>query len=165
MRKYGIEHFNISIVEDDIPNEILNEREKYWIKEFNSYSNGYNATAGGEGTFKYDYEQVVQLYQQYQNIHEVARILNADRTTIEDILHNLNVPILTAAEVSRKQKSKPVLQLSLNDEIIAEYPSLIEAERITGVKFGSISNVCRNKTKTAGGYKWRYKMVDELRRP
>ena len=31
INKYGIEHFHIELVEDNIPNEILNLRERYWI--------------------------------------------------------------------------------------------------------------------------------------
>lgn len=48
MRKYGIEHFYIEEVEkcEDI---YLNEREKYWIKQYDSFHNGYNSTEGGDG--------------------------------------------------------------------------------------------------------------------
>ena len=39
IKKYGIENFHIELIEEtDSPNE----REIYWIKEKNSYSNGYN---------------------------------------------------------------------------------------------------------------------------
>lgn len=48
MRKYGIEHFSIEIVEEPDIN-ILNDREIYWINYYNSYVNGYNATIGGDG--------------------------------------------------------------------------------------------------------------------
>ncbi len=44
--KYGIENFNFEIIEKDIEN--YNEREKYWIRYFDSYENGYNLTEGGE---------------------------------------------------------------------------------------------------------------------
>lgn len=49
MNKYGIEHFSIIIIEDNIDNNILPQREQYWIKYYNSYYNGYNATIGGDG--------------------------------------------------------------------------------------------------------------------
>ena len=49
MRKYGIEHFTIEAIEE-CPINILSEREKYWISEFDSYHNGYNATLGGDGS-------------------------------------------------------------------------------------------------------------------
>jgi len=32
----------------------VNEREKYWIKFYDSYYNGYNATLGGEGRKEYE---------------------------------------------------------------------------------------------------------------
>ena len=48
MRKYGIEHFTIIKIEQ-IDNNLLNEREIYWIKYYNSYKNGYNMTEGGDG--------------------------------------------------------------------------------------------------------------------
>lgn len=49
MHKYGIEHFQINVIEDNISQNILEEREKYWIKYYNSYFNGYNGTIGGDG--------------------------------------------------------------------------------------------------------------------
>lgn len=47
MRKYGIQNFHYEILEE-CKYEMLNEREVYWIKEKDSYNNGYNMTLGGE---------------------------------------------------------------------------------------------------------------------
>ena len=50
-KKYGIENFDFSIIEIVPPNkDILNEREKYWIKYYDSYNNGYNLTEGGDSS-------------------------------------------------------------------------------------------------------------------
>lgn len=46
-RKYGIENFSFQVIEECSINE-LNEKEKYWIKKYNSYNNGYNQTLGGD---------------------------------------------------------------------------------------------------------------------
>jgi len=54
-------------------------------------------------------------------------------------------------------RSKTTLQLNLNDEIVNEFGSAREASKITGINYGTISNVLINKGKTAGGYKWKYK--------
>ncbi len=50
IRKYGIEHFKVEVLEECDTLEQLNEREIFWIKELNTkYPNGYNLTDGGEG--------------------------------------------------------------------------------------------------------------------
>ena len=64
MRKYGIDNFSISIIEECSDIEI-NEKEIYWINKLNTYSNGYNATKGGDGKSYLDYDLIVNLYKQY----------------------------------------------------------------------------------------------------
>lgn len=49
MRKYGIENFDFSIIEE-CPTEKLDEKEKYWIKYYDTYNKGYNMTKGGDGS-------------------------------------------------------------------------------------------------------------------
>lgn len=64
--------------------------------------------------------------------------------------------------------SKAVLQFTLDNQLVAEYPSTAEASRKTGISQGSISNCCNGKTrkhtdghyfkrKSAGGFIWKYK--------
>lgn len=45
-RKYGLENFSFEVIEE-CHQENLNEREQYWIAQFDSYFNGYNQTLGG----------------------------------------------------------------------------------------------------------------------
>ena len=50
IRKYGYDSFVLDILEEDIPRSELDDREKYWIKEMDSFGeNGYNMTEGGDG--------------------------------------------------------------------------------------------------------------------
>jgi group I intron endonuclease len=52
IRKYGVENFNIEIIEEcDVSN--IYEREKFYITEFRTYDNGLNSTFGGEGCLGY----------------------------------------------------------------------------------------------------------------
>lgn len=54
IRKYGFDNFKIDIVEDDIPYEDLDNKEIYYIKQYNTICpNGYNITDGGQ-TYKTD---------------------------------------------------------------------------------------------------------------
>ena len=57
-----------------------------------------------------------------------------------------------------KRERKWVIKLNTNNEILHFYPSLREAERSTGISNAHISECCRGKIKTAGGYIWKYTM-------
>lgn len=51
---------------------------------------------------------------------------------------------------------KPVIQLDFNDNYIASFASIKEAEKVTGIHHTNISTVCKGKRELAGGYKWEY---------
>ena len=72
MRKYGIEHFTISLI-GEYPVSELSDKEIFWIAEKNSYHNGYNATRGGEGKQLYDYDEFVAKYLEGKLIKDIAK--------------------------------------------------------------------------------------------
>lgn len=41
VNKYGIDNFEITILEKDVPKEKLNEREQYWMDYFQAYDSDY----------------------------------------------------------------------------------------------------------------------------
>lgn len=49
LRKYGWEDFDLTILEENINYENIDEREIYWIKYYDSFNKGYNSTIGGKG--------------------------------------------------------------------------------------------------------------------
>ena len=59
--------------------------------------------------------------------------------------------------IRESNPSKPVLQFSMNGELISEYTSIREAERQTGCPNQSICQCCKGKRKSCGGYIWKYK--------
>jgi len=61
--------------------------------------------------------------------------------------------------IKEKSKSKNVLQLDLQDNVLNDFNSIREAERKTGVCRRHISGCCNKakKHKTAGGFKWKFK--------
>lgn len=65
----------------------------------------------------------------------------------------------TGKNSSAYGSGKAVIQLTKNNEFVAEYISSYEAEQITGIYRDSIRQVCRhiNNRKTAGGFRWMFK--------
>jgi hypothetical protein len=59
-----------------------------------------------------------------------------------------------AIEKRRQKTMKPILQLSLNGDIIKRWDSATEAKDMLGIK--TIPDCLRNRCKTAGGYVWKY---------
>lgn len=52
--------------------------------------------------------------------------------------------------------SKPILQCSLNGDVIQRFDSIHCAERATGILNNAICACLRGRARTSGGYKWRY---------
>ena len=56
---------------------------------------------------------------------------------------------------SIEKRSKPVVQCSMNGEIIKKYDSSKEAERETGIFASNIAKACSGRNKSAGGFRWK----------
>ena len=104
-KKYGIENFTFEEIEE-VSNELLDEREKYWIKVYNSYYDGYNSTIRGRdiSLYEWDEEEVIALYHQEKSARKVAKIIRCDHSTIDAILNRNNVERYSTAN----QFSKPL---------------------------------------------------------
>lgn len=53
-------------------------------------------------------------------------------------------------------RSKSVIQYDKDTNIVAEYKSAKEAERLTNISNGNINKVCNGIRKSAGGYTWKF---------
>lgn len=105
MRKYGIEHFHIELIEEtDSPEE----REKYWIEQKQSFKQGYNATLGGDGKKYLDYDLVIASYKEIKSVKDTAISLGISSDSVSNILHTNNIPIITSSEVIQKKYGKVV---------------------------------------------------------
>lgn len=102
-RKYGVENFTFEEIEE-VENDLLDEREKYWISFYDSYYNGYNSTIGGRLVQLYDWDvdQIIELYMELKSARKVAEQLKCDHSTIDHILNANKVPRFSIAEQAGK---------------------------------------------------------------
>ena len=91
MRKYGYDNFTFEILEE-CNTALLNEREMFYIKHFNSFNDGYNQTLGGDSTIqtsKLTVEQVLEiqdkLLTQNYTLKSLSEEYGVHRDTIRDI--------------------------------------------------------------------------------
>ena len=54
------------------------------------------------------------------------------------------------------RKTRKVIQLDINGNIINTYNSIKEASKTTSISTTSITSVCKGRRITTGGFKWAY---------
>lgn len=158
MRKYGIEHFSIRLLEETTEPEL---REIYWINQKNSYTNGYNATLGGDGKKYLDYEQVIKLYVRLENQKAVAETLGISEDTVRKVLKSANISI-----IKNPTQRKAVNQMTLSGEVCQTFSSCSNAARYlicngySTAKLNTVTNKiteCANgKRKSGYGFMWSF---------
>ena len=89
-RIYPKDKFSFSIIEECKKDELY-EKEKFWIKFYDSYNNGYNQSEGGEGASKISEEQlkniVVDLKNTDLSITQLSEQYKLHKRTI-DLINN-----------------------------------------------------------------------------
>lgn len=169
MRKYGKNNFYIEEIEE-VDNSLLNEREKYWIRELDSYKNGYNATYGGqEGYCIHSIEEKKLWYDLYKSgltITEIGKKLKCSTNSIRRELEQKEDfnqikrehYSISSKKVKRKKKINPICQYDLKGDLIKEYLGIFEIkEKLGEAARRSVQNVLTRKTGTYLKSRWAYK--------
>ena len=102
-KKYCLDNFSFEALEK-VDNDKLDEREKYWIDYYDSYKNGYNMTLGGGSIelYKWDLQEILDLYHLHKSARKVAEIIGCDHSTIDHLLNANNIPRYSRGEKFNK---------------------------------------------------------------
>lgn len=163
MRKYGIENFTIEKIEE-CENDIVNEREQYWIQFYNTYAHGYNGTLGGDGSLlEFPEEEVMEIITKYKNgerLDHLCKEYHHDYDTIKRIFKEKGISINTnAGPMKLAKRIYAVNPLTL--EIEMEFPSISEAGRQlceegkSPVALAGQLSRAKNTKRISHGYLWR----------
>ena len=164
MRKYGIENFEISLLEETNNPE---EKEIYWIEKKGSFKYGYNATKGGDGKKYLDYDLIIATYEKLQNVKKTSELLQIDEGYCSKILKQHNIHILSGSEVTKQKYGIPVgmFDKKNSNKLLKTFSTYNEAakwlveNKLTNCKLSTIhthiSEVANGKRKSAAGYIWK----------
>lgn len=162
--KYGVENFDfeelIRVSSRDLNHlrVMLNTLEKFYIKKYNTYKKGYNATIGGEGTN--GYKMSPEALENNRKAHLGCKLTKEQKKKIGDALRGrTREPEMIARGAIKRRK--PVLQYSIDGEFIKEYEGISFIENYDRT---SISMCCSGKLNQAYGYIWRYKTSEDFPR-
>lgn len=162
MNKYGLENFKIEQIEE-CDNDVLDDREIFWIKQYGTYGNGYNCTGGGEGGVKDYHEDIDEIISRYlagERLDKLCKEYKHDYASIKPKIEAKGIKIDTNA--GPKKLSKGVVALDpKTKEIVAFYESISAAARAIcepGKNARAIANHIsryKNTQSVSHGFLWR----------
>ena len=191
LKKYGWENHYFEIIEE-CSVEQLDVREMYWGQFYNTLEDGLNLRLGKGGglmsertknkiskansrpkpiNFNSKLKKPVlqfslegELIKEYSSLTEAIKILGFRiHEALRGVVKTAGGYIFIYKDkwdgikpsISSDGHSIPIIQLDLNEDFIREWTSTSQAQK--ELNLTSILNCLKGKTRTAGGYKWKYK--------
>lgn len=137
---YGWPNFKYEVLEDGLTKEEAEIKEREYIEKFNTiYPFGLNLQSGG-----------LKGRKNHSTTKEKLSQFQYGKTRSEEFKRKVSDSCM-----NHPDHSKRVQQFSKDGQIIAEYPSIMEAYRQTGINFRHISECTQGKRKSAGGFIWK----------
>ncbi len=158
IQKYGWDNFEHIILEENIPTELISEREAYWAGYYHAIApEGYTLKTG-IGDQIITSEEFSKMRSRiskevWQNPEYRKKISDARKKEWENPeVRNKCLKNLDRTGKGGQTRSKKVRCI----ETGKIYVSTREAERQTGTAHSGISQVCNGIRKTANGFHWEY---------
>lgn len=177
IKKYGWDNFEHEILESGLTMTEASEKERYYIKKYNSLiPNGYNCAEGGYNYASSEYSRqknselksipviCIETGEVYKSSHEVEAKLgikhtNVSKATIDRYRTSGGFHWMKYEEYLKNGYSE-VLNPNKKHVICIETQKVYESSRKafedTGVDSSYIYRCCAGKTKTAGDLHWQY---------
>ena len=148
IRKWGWNAFEGRVLEE-VYEEDLNELEKFYIEQFDSFKNGYNSTLGGDGVRGYNYNEEAKKNQsiaqkkRFEDPKEREKQSLAGKKHYEDEKEREKISIANKKrykDTKEREKTSKAMKKSWEDPKRRKKQS----EKLSGEKNGNARNVyCR----------------------
>lgn len=160
INKYGWDNIQHAILYMRLTKEEAEEKEKALIKRFNTNNKlyGYNIEGGGSLNKEVSDSTREKLRQNSLGKHpseETRKKMSESHKGMKCHLYGKHLSE-EHKENLRQLKSKKVLQIGTDGNVIAIYPSMKSAAEKMNVTRQAISSCCTGKTKQCKGYLWRW---------
>ena len=144
----------------------LAQKEKEYVLLYDSLENGYNSDSGGgmqKTVFQYDTENG-RLINAFDSLKSAAKAVGTNKSAISNACLGISKTckgyywsyIHPVPYILNDERKKTVIQFDLKGNLLAEFQSVAEASRNTGVSRTCISRCCRGERDKSGGYIWKY---------
>lgn len=138
LHKYGIQNFNIEVIDYAENKDELNKKESYYIKFFNcKFPFGYNLTDGGEGTIG------------------IRRFGKDNPHYNKKHTKEAKEKISKARKLYTKEKH-PLARKIINLDTGEIFNCMVNACEKYKLDKSTLTKVCKGKRNKCGGYHWKY---------
>jgi hypothetical protein len=158
---------------EEYPNYIVTKDGKIYSKSHKKYissrdNSGYQYVTlynnSGKGKDFSIHYLVATLYIPNLNNFPIVNHKNHNRS--DNIVENLEWVTYNENMIHfGKKNGKSVIKLDKNDNILQIYDTIKDASIKNNITSTNITNVCKQRQKTAGGFKWKYNENKELASP
>lgn len=163
LKKYGIENFEINVIDKADTVEELNEKEIFWIKFFKAFGeNGYNMCEGGGNTTGYHHTE--------KSKEKMSIVKKTMYTGEGNPFYNKKHTAVSKAKMSNSRKGRiitPEWRKNIAEGAIHKrkvknietgevFNSIKEAAEKYNILPTHITRVCKGKRAKTGGYHWEY---------
>lgn len=166
MSEYPREFFLLEVIDTARDQEELAQKEIDYIKQVNSFREGYNSNRGGgmkKTVYQFDLDSTEPIAS-YESLAEASEAVNASPKSISNACIGYNKSCngfrwsyesiyFTIQTVTNK---KVVLQFDLEGNHINTFESAQQAVRITGIGLSSITRCCRGERKQTSDFIFQY---------
>lgn len=165
IRKYGYEHFQISLIEQCSESD-SNKREQFWISEYKLLNSCYNVALGGIGKPLFDHSIILDTIIENPYPIIAAKMIGCSTDLIHRVAADNGIKLYNRGQKININQCKQVCQLSMDRRFVRKFNSVQEAAvwcynnnickaLNSGVR-GHIADCANGKVNSAYGYLWTY---------
>lgn len=159
MIKYGINNFQIDLLEETTNREEMFRKEIYYIELYDTYKSGYNMTLGGEGskTVEVPDNLVVETYLLYKSSDKTAKTLNISGNSVLRILKANNIKLFGSGPENSKRVS--------SEEVVKQYSqnnSITTTAKILGINRSTVHRKLQEVEVPTDGYRLGTELESEI---
>lgn len=162
IRKYGEDEYELVILEDNLLQSQLNEREIYWIKFYDTYFNGYNQSTGGSNPVKPIFDDklidlTIEMLKDYENSYQdICNKTGLSMTHVYNIntgnrrkRDNIQYPIRPNNVAGTKGlKFSPEQNIEIHNLLLHTHKGFNEIAELYHCTAATISRINRGTTKS-----------------
>lgn len=150
MNKYGKENFYHETLEVEVTQDLLDEREIYYIDLFDSYKNGYNSTYGGNSrriNKIEDVDKLIEMFKKGYTYEEMGDYFGVHKETTKRILRPLGFTRSNDPKISKEDllKHKDLYNYEIAEIFNVDGRTVSRSFKRFGISRGRGCNNYKNK--------------------